>query len=317
MRKRVSEEGTAADLEGRGGWDFKAISKDCISILPGTNLHLGDQTLSVVETVAPKSTFSRRPTVSKCWTCYLGSQVPVMAEEWQLLKVKISCSVMSDCNPMDCSPPGSSVHGILQARIVEWIAISFSRGSSQPKDRTHIPCIAGEFFTIWAPGSFLLERCWVPVDTKASLWLICPGELVSPFFSVNLSWNTFQWLSTDGREIFPFLIGNCSYIFHSPVKEIAIHLVFLRKPVFYLTLLKSYHVIISEQLHFPYNVSPSWLRWWRICLQCRRPKFYPWVRKIPWRRAWQPTHVLAWRNPWTEEPGGVTNNFPYSFENLY
>ena len=54
MRKRVSEEGTAAHLEGRGGWDFKAISKDCISILPGTNLHHGDQTLSVVETVALK-----------------------------------------------------------------------------------------------------------------------------------------------------------------------------------------------------------------------------------------------------------------------
>ena len=40
------------------------------------------------------------------------------------------------CDPMDCSPPGSSVHGILQARILEWGAISFSRGSSQPRDRT-------------------------------------------------------------------------------------------------------------------------------------------------------------------------------------
>ena len=48
----MGKEGIAADLEGRGGWDFKAISKDCISILPGTNLHHGDQTLSVVETVA-------------------------------------------------------------------------------------------------------------------------------------------------------------------------------------------------------------------------------------------------------------------------
>ena len=42
------------------------------------------------------------------------------------------------CDPMDCSPPGSSVHGILQARILEWVAISFSRGSSRPRDRTHI-----------------------------------------------------------------------------------------------------------------------------------------------------------------------------------
>ena len=66
MRKRVSEEGTAADLEGRGGWDFKAISKDCISILPRTNLRHGDQTLSIVETAAAKSTVSRRPTVFMC-----------------------------------------------------------------------------------------------------------------------------------------------------------------------------------------------------------------------------------------------------------
>ena len=45
------------------------------------------------------------------------------------------------CNPMDCSPPGSSVHRISQARILEWLAISFSRGSSQPKDQTRVPCI--------------------------------------------------------------------------------------------------------------------------------------------------------------------------------
>ena len=41
------------------------------------------------------------------------------------------------CNPMDCSPPGSSVHGIFQARILEWVAISLSKGSSRPKDQTH------------------------------------------------------------------------------------------------------------------------------------------------------------------------------------
>ena len=54
------------------------------------------------------------------------------------------------CHPIDCSPPGSSVHGILQARIPEWVAISFSRGSSQPRDRTQVSCIADGFFTSWA-----------------------------------------------------------------------------------------------------------------------------------------------------------------------
>ena len=49
------------------------------------------------------------------------------------------------CDPMDCSPPGSSVHGILHARILEWVAISFSRWSSQPRDRTWVSCTAGRF----------------------------------------------------------------------------------------------------------------------------------------------------------------------------
>ena len=50
---------------------------------------------------------------------------------------------------MDCSPPGSSVHGILQVRIPEWVAISFSRGCSRPRDPTLVCCIAGGFFAIW------------------------------------------------------------------------------------------------------------------------------------------------------------------------
>ena len=51
---------------------------------------------------------------------------------------------------MDYSPPGSSVHGILQARILEWVAISFSRGSSWPRDQTWASCIAGWLFAVWA-----------------------------------------------------------------------------------------------------------------------------------------------------------------------
>ena len=64
----------------------------------------------------------------------------------------ISCLVMSDplCDPMNYGLPLSSVHGILQATILEWVAIPFSRGSSQPRDRTWVFCIAGRFFTIWA-----------------------------------------------------------------------------------------------------------------------------------------------------------------------
>ena len=59
-----------------------------------------------------------------------------------------SCPTL--CNPMDCSPPGSSVHGILLARILEWVATPFSRGSSQPRDQAQVSYIAGKVFTICA-----------------------------------------------------------------------------------------------------------------------------------------------------------------------
>ena len=60
--------------------------------------------------------------------------------------------VDSFCDPMDCSQPGSSIHGISQTRIQKWVAISFSRGSSQHKDRTCISCLAGGFFITEPPG---------------------------------------------------------------------------------------------------------------------------------------------------------------------
>ena len=70
------------------------------------------------------------------------------------LRVTSSCSVVSVCptlwDPMDCSSPSSSVHGILQAGILEWEAISFSSGSSWPRGWTWVSCIAGNFFSIWA-----------------------------------------------------------------------------------------------------------------------------------------------------------------------
>ena len=61
-------------------------------------------------------------------------------------------SCLAHCDPMDCSPPGSSAHEILQLRILEWVAISFSRGSSWPRDRTCLSCLAGRFLTAEPPG---------------------------------------------------------------------------------------------------------------------------------------------------------------------
>ena len=73
-----------------------------------------------------------------------GSNVVVVV----VVLVAQSCVTIWD--PMDCSPPISSVHGIVQARILEWIAIPFSRESCRLRDPTCVFCIAGRFFTIWA-----------------------------------------------------------------------------------------------------------------------------------------------------------------------
>ena len=70
-------------------------------------------------------------------------------------EVAQSCPTL--CDPMDCSLPGSSVHGILQARILKWVAISFSRGSSRPRDGTQVSHIAGRCFNLWATR----EAWWV------------------------------------------------------------------------------------------------------------------------------------------------------------
>ena len=84
----------------------------------------------------------------------------------------VTKSYLTLFNMMDCSSPGSSVHGISQARILEWVAISSSKGASQPRDWTHI-CIAGRFFTNWAikeaifkVSVYILERFEIWKDGK-------------------------------------------------------------------------------------------------------------------------------------------------------
>ena len=84
------------------------------------------------------------------------------------------------CDPMDYSPPGSSVHGILQARIVEWVAMPSSRGPSPPRDPTHVSCgscNAGRFFTAEPPGKpqpkgFSFKRRWEASKTCHLLYTL-------------------------------------------------------------------------------------------------------------------------------------------------
>ena len=69
-------------------------------------------------------------------------------EVYEKVKVKVAQLCLTLCGPMDCSLPGFSVHGILQAILLEWVAVPFFRGSSQLRDQTHVFHIAGRFFTI-------------------------------------------------------------------------------------------------------------------------------------------------------------------------
>ena len=78
-------------------------------------------------------------------------------------EVTQSCPTL--CDPTDCSPPSSSGHGILQATVLEWVGISFSRGSSQPRDQTGVSHIAGKLLTIWTTRESMMN--FHPWWTKA------------------------------------------------------------------------------------------------------------------------------------------------------
>ena len=92
---------------------------------------------------------------------------------------------------MGCSPPGSSAHGILQARVLEWAAMPFSRASFWPRDRIRVSCIEGSFFTIWATrdpfilGHFIIYQFvnWVYLTLKILL-LIPNMYYLKNFFSL-------------------------------------------------------------------------------------------------------------------------------------
>ena len=106
---------------------------------------------------------------------------------WNEVKVTQFCLTL--CSPMDYT-----VLGILQARILEWVAFPFSRGSSQPRDRIQVSCIAGGFFTSWAIREYLIWS-FRKIDSKYFSWLFRPFWFklmislfgVSPFYYLFLS----------------------------------------------------------------------------------------------------------------------------------
>ena len=121
--------------------------------------------------------------------------------------VKVAQSCLTPCDPMDCSLPGSSVPGILQARILEEIAILFSRGSSWPKNWTRVSCIAGRFFTVWttrkAGTNYILSlftgnscpshQAWLRSNTNSIITDYNISALSWYFKKVNYKKQFYKW----------------------------------------------------------------------------------------------------------------------------
>ena len=118
--------------------------------------------LSKVYNASPVNHQHRQNThVPPCWHARVSWQTPALCplphvtSDLPYVTIARTPSCVQLWDPVDCSLPGSSVHGIFQARILEWVTMSFSRGSSQPKDQTWVSCsscIAGRFFTTEPPG---------------------------------------------------------------------------------------------------------------------------------------------------------------------
>ena len=98
-----------------------------------------------------------------------------VGRDWGTNIVTVTAIAAQSCltlwDSMDCSPPCSSIHGVFQARVLEWVAIPFSRACSQPRDRTWVSHTAGRFFTLWATRE--ADGFFTVWDTKweVALWL--------------------------------------------------------------------------------------------------------------------------------------------------
>ena len=96
---------------------------------------------------------------------------------------------------MDCSPPGFSVHGILQARILKWVAISFSRGSSQPRDQTQVSRIAGRCFNFWPSRE--ARPCDPAIPLLHGSKGTCTPVFIVELFTIAKTWKQPKCLLTD------------------------------------------------------------------------------------------------------------------------
>ena len=116
---------------------------------------------------------------------------------------KLLHSCLTLCNPMDCSPPGSSVHGILQARILQWVAISFSRGASRPRDRNCVSYVSCSYFSVLIWTSLEAQTAKnLPAIQETQVWSLGredPLEKGMAIQSTILAWR-IPWTEEPGES---------------------------------------------------------------------------------------------------------------------
>ena len=167
------------------------------------------------------------------------------------------------------SPAGSSVHEIFQARILEWVAISFSRGSSQPRNQTRVSCVAGRFFTIWVTRRLCLT-IWTPLISflrKHMLW------------AVNKLWADQLGRRKCDEQIWKFS--------KSKSPRLKVRYPMILEKSFYLYWLQ-FPPLLNKGFSGGASAKES------ACQYRRRKRcgFDPSVGKILWSRKWQPTPVF-------------------------
>ena len=182
----------------------------------------------------------------------------ISSEAWKV-KVLVTQSCLTLCNPRECSPPGSSVHWISQARILEWVAITFSRGSSQPRDQTQVSCIAGRFFTVWTPRKSSSE------DYRSYY----KNQLLSVFRATDILFGSFYVLALGLTWISWWCSSWLPKQFHFPQ-------------------------IISQWLPISKLPGPQNIYLNKICSQSMAPKSYE--KKWKWKSL---SRVWFFANPWT------------------
>ena len=127
---------------------------------------------------------------------------------------EVTQSCLTFCDPMDYSPPDSSVYGVFQARILEWVAISFPRQSSRPRDRTWVSSTPGSLLALWATredqacsllgcaGSSLCMHTRI-----CGMWDLVPWPGIDPG-PLPAAWNLSHWTTREAPKVKPSRCGS-------------------------------------------------------------------------------------------------------------